>query len=161
MFAGISAMSDVSSTMFANIELAKELDAAVIVVRLMVNFVDLKSSDPSWFGRSSGRATVRGQVAASVAAGGSMFVQRPTTNATLTLQAPLLIDDAAFKEVKDTNSVAANIGLAMLSMAIGKGGSASAVEKEAVADRAQYRALVSAGVGSVRAMFMERLRAGQ
>ena len=90
-----------------------------------------------------------------------MFVQRPTTNATMTLQAPLLIDGAAFSEVKDTSSVAANVGLAVLALAIGGGGSASAVEKEAVADPAQYRALVSAGVGTVREMFMTRLRAGQ
>ena len=161
LLAGISAMSDVSSTMFANIELAKELDAALIVVRLVVNFVDRKSSDTSWWGRSSGSATVKASVAPSVAGGGSMLVQRATTSATMTLQAPLMIDSAAFKELKDTSSVAANIGLAVRSLAIGKGGSASAVEKEAVADPAQYRALVAAGVGSARAMFIERRRAGR
>lgn len=162
IFAGFTAFSDVSSTMFANIDLAKELDAAVVVVRVVVNFVDLKSSDSSWLGRSSGTATVKGEVAPSVAASSStMFVQRPTTNATMTLQAPLLIDGSAFREVKDISSVAGNIGLAVLSLAIGGGSSASAVEKEAVADAAQYRALVGAGVGTLRDMFMQRLRAGQ
>lgn len=162
IFAGFSAFSDVSSTMFANIELAKELDAAVVVVRMVVNFVSLKSSDSSWFGRSSGTATVRGEVSPSVAGTSTtMFVQRPTTNATMTLQSPLLIDSAAISEVKDTSSVVANVGLAVLSLAIGGGNSSSAVEKEAVADAAQYRTLVSAGVGTVREMFMTRLRAGQ
>ena len=162
LLAGLTAVNDMSSTFFGNLELAKELDAAVIVVRLVVNFVDLKSSDSSWFGRSSGTATVSGQLAPSVAGGDTMFVQRPGSgNAAMTLQAPLLLSDSAFKEVKDTSSVAANVGLALLSAAIGKGGSASVVEKEAVADPAAYRQVVGGGVGMVRAMFMDRLRAGQ
>ena len=162
ILAGFTAFGDVTSTMFTNIELAKELDAAVIVVRMVVNFVSLTSSDSSWFGRSSGTAAVRGEVGPSVAgATTTMFVQRATTNASMTLQAPLLIDCAAFSEVKDTSSIAANVGLAVLALAIGGGNSASAVEKEAVADPARYRALVSEGVGTVREMFMARLRAGQ
>ncbi len=164
LLAGFSAMSDISSTMFGNLELAKELDAALLVVRLVVNFVDLKSSDSSWFGRSSGTATVKSSIGPSIAANNSstMTVHRGAIGSTvLALEAPLLIDAAAFSEVKDTSSVAANVGLALLSLAIGKGGSSTAVDKEAVADPAQYRALVGAGVGTVREMFMQRVRAGQ
>ena len=79
----------------------------------------------------------------------------------MALNAPLLIDGAAFKELKDTTSVAANIGLALLSAAIGKGGSASAVEKEAVADPQQYRTLVGNGLGTVREMFMQTLQSNR
>ena len=63
-----------------------------------------------------------GQLASSVAGGGTLFVQRP---------------------------VSAN------------GGSASALKKEALADLTVYRQVVGAVVGSVRAMFGDRLRAGQ
>lgn len=162
LLAGFSAMSDVSTTMFGNMELAKELDASLLVVRLVVNFVDMKSSDSSWFSRSSGTATVSWKFGPSVAAGSSsVMVASANNNAMLTLGAPLLIDGAAFTEVKDTTSVAGNVGLALLSAAIGKGGSATAEEKEAVADPQRYRALVGAGVGAVREMFMQRLRAVQ
>lgn len=162
IFAGISAVSDVTSTLYGNIDLMKALDAALVTVRMVVNFVNLKSSDSSWFGRSSGTATVRGEVGPSVAATSSfMSVQRPTTMATMTLNAPLRVDDTAFTEVKDTSSIAGNIGLALLSAAIGKGGSATAIEKEAVADPAKYRVVVGDGVGAMREMFMERVRAGK
>ena len=162
LLAGFTALSDVSATMFANIELAKELDAALIVVRLVVNFVDLKSSDSSWFGRSSGSASVKGEVAPSLTTASMMQVLRPGgAAATLQLQAPLLMDAGVFTQVRDISSIAGNVGLAVLQLAIGKGGGASAIEKEAVADPARYRAVVAAGAGSARAMFMERLRAGQ
>lgn len=162
LLAGFTAMADVSATMFANQELAKELDAALIVVRLVVNFVDLKSSDSSWFGRSSGTASVKGELAPSLTTASMMQVVQPSgVTATLQLQAPLLMDAGVFTQVKDTSSIAANVGLAVLQLAIGKGGSSSAIEKEAVADAARYRTVVAAGAGSARAMFMERLRSGQ
>jgi hypothetical protein len=95
----------------------------------------------------------------SIAAGTSyMTVTSPTTSSTATLQTPLTVDGSVFKEIKDTSSIAANVGLALLSAAIGKGGSSSAVEKEAVADPEKYRATVGAGLGTVRSMFMARLR---
>jgi hypothetical protein len=162
MFAGFTAMSDVMSTLSGNADLSKELDAKLIVVRLVVNFVDTKSSDSSWFGRSSGQATIAWKFGPSVAAGeSSMIITSPTSTATMTLQAPLLMDGSAFKEIKDTTSVAGNVGLALLSLAIGGGNSASAVSKDAIADPEKYRSYVGAGVGAVREMFMERLRAGK
>lgn len=162
ILAGFTAMSDVMSTLSGNLELAKELDANLITVRLVINFVDTKSSDSSWFSRSSGEAKVSWEFGPSVAAGESMMsISSPTNNATMTLQAPLLIDGSAFKEIKDTTSVAGNVGLALLSLAIGGGNSATAVSKDAIADPEQYRTHVSAGVGAVREMFMERLRVGK
>lgn len=162
MFAGFSAMSAVMSTMTGNLDLQKELDASLINVRLVVNFVDMKSSDSSWFGRSSGTATVGMQYSPSIVPGDSfMTVHKSTASGTLSLHAPLLINASAFKDVKDTSSVAANIGLAVLSLAIGGGGSQTAVEKEVVAESEPYRAAVGAGLGGVREMFMARLRANR
>ena len=157
---GFSAMSDVLTTMTGNLDLAKELDATLVVVRLVVNFVDMKSSNSSWFGRSSGEAKVAWEFGPSVAAKSSfMSVTSQTDTVTMTLQAPLLINGSAFKEVKDVSSIAANVGLALLSAAIGKGGSSTAIDKEAVADPEKYRAVVGAGLAAVREMFIERLRA--
>lgn len=163
ILAGFTALSDVSATMFSNTDLAKELDASLITVRLVVNFVDLKSSDSSWFGRSSGTASVNGSVAPSIAAGDNAMMgvhHASGVAANISMQAPLLMDAAAFREVKDTSSVAANVGLALLSAAIG-GGGASAIEKEAVADPERYRLLVGGGLGTVREMFMDRMRASR
>lgn len=159
MFAGFSAMSAVMSTVGGNLDLQKELDASLINVRMVVNFVDMKSSDSSWFGRSSGTATVGLQYAPSVVPADSfMVVHKPNGSGTLALHAPLLINGSAFKEVKDTSSIAANIGLAVLSLAIGGGGSQTAVEKEVVAEPEPYRVAVGEGLGAVREMFIERLR---
>ena len=162
IFAGFSAMSAAMSTMTGNQDLQKELDATLINVRLVVNFVDLKSSDSSWFGRSSGTATVGLQYSPSIVPAESfMTLHKPTVSGTLALNAPLLIDGSAFKEVKDTTSIAANIGLAVLSLAIGGGGSQTAIEKEVVAESEPYRAAVGAGLGGMREMFMARLRANR
>lgn len=162
IFAGFTAMSDTLSTMSGNLDLSKELDAHLITVRLVVNFVDTKSSDSSWFSRSSGEAKIAWEFGPSIAAGDSMMsISSPVNNVTMTLQAPLLIDGSSFKEIKDTTSVAANVGLALLSLAIGGGNSAAAVSKDAIADPEKYRANVSAGVGAVREMFMERMRLGK
>lgn len=162
MFAGFSAASAMFGTIMGNIDLQKELDASLINVRMVVNFVDMKSSDSSWFGRSSGTATVGLQYGPSIAPADSfMTVHKPTASGTLALHAPLLIDGSAFKEVKDTSSIAANIGLAVLSLAIGGGGSQTAIEKEVVAEPEPYRAAVGAGLGAVREMFMARLRAAR
>ena len=162
MFGALNAFGEVSSTMFTNIELGKELDAALFVVRLVVNFVDTKSSNTSWFGRSSGEAKVSWDVGPSIASEEStLTINNQTWNTTLKLRSPLMINGAAFKEVKDTTSVAANVGLALFSLAIGQGGSSSVVEKEAVADPEKYRELVGAGAAAVRVMWMEKFRAAQ
>lgn len=178
MVPGLSVFSGMAAVMSSGLgmpDLSKELDAALLTYRLVVNFVDTQSSDKSWFSRSSGQAKVSWQVGPSVAPQRTvMQVARfhnstmggsdgngPAGVARLELQAPLLIDGAAFKEVKDTSSVAANVGLAVLQLAIGKGGSSSAVEKEAVADPERYRELVGAGLGAAQAMFLQRLKTAQ
>jgi hypothetical protein len=162
MFGILNSLSETSATMFANGELAKELDATVFVVRLVVNFVDTKSSNASWFGRSSGEAKVEWSVGPSVMAEETtLTISNPMWTTNMKLKAPLMIDGAAFKEIKDTSSIAGNVALALFSLAAGQGGSASAIDKEAIADPEKYRALVGSGVAAVREMFMARLQAGK
>jgi len=162
MFGIFNTMSEISATAFANGELSKELDATLFVVRLVVNFVDTKTSNASWLGRSSGEAKVSWAMGPSIAAEESTLnINSQGWNTVLTLKSPLMINGAAFKEVKDTSSIAANVGVALFSLAIGQGGAVSIVEKEAVADPEKYRELVGAGAGAVREMWMERFRAGK
>lgn len=164
---GLMALATLGQTMsaaFGQTDFSKELGAAIVNVRLVVNFVDMTSSDRSWFGRSSGESKVSWQIGPSVAPERTSFsVARFDIAdgglARLTLQAPLLIDGAAFTGVKDTSSVAANVGLALLNLAIGKGGSSSAVEKEVVADPERYKALVGQGLATASALFVQRLKA--
>jgi hypothetical protein len=163
-FGALAAIGATMSAAFGQPELSRELDAAVLAVRLVVNFVDMKSSDRSWFNRSSGQSTVSWQYGPAVAPERTSFtvVRQQDGSAgqvRLALQAPLLIDGAAFSGVKDTSSVAGNIGLALLNMAIGKGGSSSAVEKEVVADPERYRALVGQGLEAASGLFAQRLKA--
>jgi hypothetical protein len=162
MFAGFSAFSEVTSTLTPNIELSKELDASLFIVRLVVNFVDMKSSDSSWFSRNSGEAKVSWAVGPAIAAGeSSLNINTQGHNTNMTLAAPIFIDGAAFKEIKDTSSIIGNVGLAVLSLAIGGGHSSQAIEKEAVADPEKYRTLVGAGLGGVREMFMGKFSAAK
>ncbi|TDP61469.1 hypothetical protein [Roseateles toxinivorans] len=155
-FGGLASMS---GAIFDNIELQKELDATLLTVRMVVKFVDLASSSSSFLGRISGTASVTGKVSPTIAAGATqMSLQSALGGAQFGLQRPLQIDAAAIPEIKDVSSVAGNIGLAVLSLAIGKGGSATAVEKEAVADPVRYRELVSAGLGNVRELMVERIK---
>lgn len=162
ILAGFSAFSEVSATLMPNIELSKELDASLFIVRLMVNFVDMKSSDASWFSRNSGEAKVSWAVGPAIAAGESTLnINTQGHNTSMTLAAPILVDGAAFKEIKDTTSIVGNVGLAVLSLAIGGGHSSVAIEKEAVADPEKYRALVGAGLGGVREMFMGKFSAAK
>lgn len=159
MFGALAQFGNLGTALTGNFDLQKELDAALLQVRMVVHFVDMQSSGLNKMFGNNAVASVGWQFGPSVAATTStLTVHRPNGTATLTLRAPLLVDGAAFKEVRDTTSIAGNIGLAVLSAAIGKGGSATAVEKEAVADPAAYRTLVGDGVGAVREMFMQRLR---
>jgi len=159
LLGGFIGMASLTSGIFDNLELQKELDATLLTVRMVVKFVDLASSSSSFFGRISGTASVTGKVSPTIAAGATqMTLQSALGGAQFGLQRPLQIDAAAIPELKDVSSVAANIGLAVLSLAIGKGGSATAVEKEAVADPVRYRELVSAGLGNVRGLMVERIK---
>ncbi|MEO7057341.1 MAG: hypothetical protein ABI281_01440, partial [Caldimonas sp.] len=135
VFGAFAQFANIGTALTGTFDLQKELDAALLEVRMVVHFVDMQSSGINKMFGNNAVASVNWKFGPSVAATSTkMTVHRPTGTASMTLRAPLLVDGAAFKEVRDTTSIAANVGLAFLSAAIGKGGSATAVEKEAVAD---------------------------
>ncbi len=157
--AGISNVTGMISSALEVAELQKELNAAVLSLRLRVSFVDLESSSSSFLGRISGTASVKGKLSATLTeAALTLAVADGGTN-NISLSRPLVLPGEAIKEVRDVSSVAANVGLAVLSMAIGRGGSQSVKEHEAVADPQQYREALGTSLGAVRAMLVARLSA--
>jgi hypothetical protein len=154
-----AAMSGVSTSN----ELSSELGAASLAVRMVVNFVEMQSSDRSWISRSSGTASVAQAYALSIHPSSSLVLTRMeggvASYSRLGLGAQLALPGPAFREIKDVSSLAANVGLAVLNLAIGKGNSSSVVEKEAVAEPEAFQQTVLAGLGQARAMFLQRMQA--
>ncbi len=162
---GLAALTNfgaITSTMFSGPDIAKELDATVINVRMNVRFVEMASSSSTLFGRISGSATVDSKVSPTIAASKTtVHIFTPQGGGAYTLEKPIQIDPAAFVGVKDvtsTGSKATMVGLAVLSMALGKSDSNSIKEFEAVADPVRYRELVGGGLGQVGSMMVERLK---
>lgn len=159
LFGALSAMASVGTMAGAisgGIDLQKELDVSLIQVRLTLDFVDLSSSSSSFWGRMSGEASVGATVKPTIIAGAMLSVQNASTGGTLTLQAPLTVQGDAIRELKDVTSTGGAVALALFAAAIGQ--SASASEKEAVAEPESYRAAVGAGFGSLREMMMDQIK---
>jgi hypothetical protein len=160
---GLRSVGAAMSGVTTSNELSSELSAASLAVRMVVNFVEMQSSDRSWLGRSSGTASVAQAYALSIHPSSSLVVTRmeggSASYSRLSLGAQLALPGPALREIKDVSSVAANVGLAVLSLAIGKGGSASVIEKEALAEPEAFQQTVLAGLGQARAMFVQRMSA--
>lgn len=156
--AGMGNVADMISSSLDVAQLQKELTAAVLALRLRVSFVDLESSNSSLLGRLSGTASVKGKLSTTLTEAALTLTNAGGGN-TVALTRPLILPGDAFKEVRDVSSAATNIGLAVLSMAIGKGGSQSVKEREVVADAQQYRDALGSSLGAVRAMLVARLSA--
>ncbi|MES3025909.1 MAG: hypothetical protein V4857_30380 [Pseudomonadota bacterium] len=159
---GLAALANfgaVTSSIFGGVELQKELDATLAQVRMVVRFVDLSKSSSSFLNRISGEASVSGQINPAIAAGATTLnLQSGAGGERFSLQRAIMLDGAAIPKIKDTSSVAGNVGLAVLSFAIGKGGSSSVIEKEAIADPVRYREVLGGGLGSVSTMMVEQLK---
>lgn len=156
-FAGMSTTSELIT---GGLALQKEFDATLVNVHIVVNFVNMSSSNSRFGSSLSGTATVAGKVNPAVVPGTTQLsLQGGGTNAQFVLQRALQIDAAAIPELKDVTSHATNIGLAVLSFALGSKSSGSISEKEAIADPVRYRELVGAGLGNVRELIVEQIKA--
>ena len=142
----------------------QELGAHVVEVQMKVNFVQLTNNNKGFLGRLSSTASVDGKVQPSVGSA-SFRVYGGSTGGSVTLNAPLALDGAAFSEVrKKASSTGEKVGLvavAVLGAMIGGGNSSSRDDMEAVADAAKYREIVGSGLGTVTQMFVQRLKAGE
>jgi hypothetical protein len=168
MFGAFSTLANTGAMMgaaFDTIDLAKELDARIVDVRLVVDFAQIASSDKGFLSRLSSTASVDGKVQPALLAGASMMsVQSATMRTTVMLRNPLLLPPAAIsglREATSTATQAGNVAAALINLAAGGKNSSSAADFEAVADPAVYRASIGASLGQVREMLVSRLKAEQ
>jgi hypothetical protein len=155
---GFSAVGDVMET----VELAKQLDAALIEMRLRVNFVELTDHNRGFFGRLANSAKTSGEVLPSID-GVMVGVQKGPSRSTLIMTHTLTLDPTAFAEVREKATTAGDVAGAVLvgliRMASNSRDSSSSKEMEAVADPARYRDVVGGGLNSLADVVVARLKA--
>jgi len=165
LFGGIAGMGDGFSAVgdvMESIELAKQLNAATIEVRLRVNFVELADHNKGFFGRLSNTASTSGKAFPSID-GVMVQVQQNEWRSSLTLNNALVLDPAVFAEVREKPTTAGDVAGAVLvgiiRLASNSKDSSSSTEMEAIADPARYKQIVGAGMGSLSDVVVARLKA--
>ncbi len=155
--AGFAAVGAIGDTM----ELAKELNASLIEVRMRVNFAQLTDNHRGFLGRLSGTASAGGKASPSVD-NVMMGVQTGAYRSTLTMKHSLTLDAAAFAEVREkattTGDMVGAVALGLLKMAVGSSDSSSSSEMEVVADPEKYAAVIGQGLASAGSMFVARIK---
>ena len=154
-FAAVGAIGD-------TVQLASELDASLIEVRMRVNFVQLSDDNKGFLGRLAGSATTSGKAFPSVD-NVMMGVQSGPMRSTLTMKHTLQLDTTAFADVREkattTGDVVGAVAVGLLKLAIGSKDSSSSKELEVLADPVRYKAVVGAGLGSAGSMLVARMKA--
>lgn len=153
-FAAVGAIGD-------TIQLARELDASLIEVRMRVSFAQLTDENKGFFGKLSNTAQTSAKVFPSI--DNVMFgVQSGTTRSTLTLKHTLKLDGAAFSEVREKAAtkaeIAGAVAVELLKFAIGSKDSSSSNEHEVIANPAKYKEVVGAGLQSAGSMLVARMK---
>ena len=158
MGAGFSAVGDV----MGSVDLATQLNAATIEVRLRVNFVELADNNKGFFGRLSNVASTSGKAFPSID-GVMVQVQQGQIRTSMTLDRVLVLDPAVFAEVREkpttAGDVAGSVFVGLLRLASRSSDSSSSAEMEAIADPARYKQIVGAGMNSLSDVVVARLKA--
>ena len=153
-FAAVGAMGD-------TIQLANDLNASLLEVRMRVNFVKLTDNNKGFFGKLAGSASTTGKSFPSVD-NVMMSVQSGPTRSSVTMKHTLTLDSAAFADVREKATtkadVAGAVALGLLQMAIGSGDSSSTKEMEVIADPEKYRQVVGDGLNTAGSMLVARLK---
>ena len=155
--AGFAAVGAIGDT----IQLAKELDASLIEVRMRVSFVQLNNDNKGFLGRLSGTASTSGKAFPSID-NVMMGVQSGPMRSTVTMTNSLTLDNAAFADVREKSAtagdVAGAVAVSLLQLAIGSKDSNSSTEMEVVADPVKYPQIIGAGLGSAGSMLVARMK---
>jgi hypothetical protein len=156
------ALSNIASV-GENETLQKELGGAALVeVTMRVHFAQLTNNNKGFWGKLSDTASVSGKLSAQISSGQMTVMQGPHVGV-VALKQPLVLDPAAFselrKEAKTAGDVAGAVAVGLLRLAIGSKDSSSSESFEAVADKARYREVVGAGMVSLGEVFNARLKA--
>ena len=156
--AGFSAVGDVMTS----VELATQLNAATVEVRLRVNFVELADNNKGFFGRLSNTASTTGKTFPSID-GVMVQVQQGQLRSSMLLDRTLVLDPAVFAEVREKPTTAGDVAGAVLTglirLASSSRDSSSSTEMEAIADPARYKQIIGAGMNSLSDVVVARLKA--
>lgn len=155
-FGAVSAVGD-------NMQLQTELgDAALLEVSMRVHFAQLENNTRGFLGRLGSTASVSAKIHASIS-NATLAVQNGPMVSMLTLSQPLVLDPAAFSELRKqastTGDMVGAVAVGLLKLAIGSKDSSSQESYEAVADSARYREVVGSGLGTVGQLFAQRMKA--
>jgi len=164
-FAAIGAGMGAVGGAMDNIALSKELgDAALLEVSMRVHFAQLTNEAKGFFGRLGSTAKVSAKLHPMVPKA-ALTVQSGAHVSVLTVQGPVLLDPAAFVELREeattTGDVVGAVAVGLLQLASGSKNSHSSTKYEAVADSGRYRERVGEGLGQVNALLIARMVAGR
>lgn len=153
-FAAVGAITD-------TIQLSTELDASLIEVRMRVNFAQLTNENKGFFGSLSNTATTSAKVFPSID-NVMMGVQSGPMRSTVTLNHTLVLDSAAFSEVREkattTGDVVGAVAVGLLKLAIGSKDSSDSKEREVVADPTKYPQIVGSGLSTATSLLVARMK---
>jgi len=155
-----SGFSGVSEAMEAT-GIQKELeDVALLDLSMRLHFAQLKNESKGFLSGLGNRAKVSAQLRPILTLA-RLSVQHKAEGATFAVKAPLLLDPAAFDEVRKeaatTSETAGAIAGSLLRMAIGNKDSVSSEKFEVVADPARYQERIGADLAQARAMLIARM----
>lgn len=164
-FAALGAGMGAVGSALDNITLGKELgDAALLEVSMRVHFAQLTNEAKGFFGRLGSTAKVSAKLHPMVPKA-AMTVQSGAYVTVLTVQGPVLLDPAAFVELREeattAGDVAGALAAGLINLASGSKNSHSSTKYEAVADNGRYRERVGDGLGQVNALLIARMVAGR
>lgn len=153
-FTGIAEATD-------NAALTQELGGAALVeVALKLHFAQLKNESKGFLGRLSGTAEISAKLH-PILTQARLSVQQGAEVAVVSAKQPLLLDPAAFSEVRKQaasgGDIAGAVAVGLLRMAIGSKDSSSTEKYEVVAEPQRYSERIAANLGQTNAMLIARM----
>lgn len=162
--AGLSALGSGFSAVgeaVENVTLSQELDGAALVeVAMKLHFAQLKNESKGLLGRLSGTAEVSAKLH-PILTQARMSVQAGPEMSVVSAKQPLLLDPAAFSEVRKQaasgGDIAGAVAVGLLRMAIGSKDSSSSEKYEVVAEPQRYGERIGANLAQTNAMLIARM----
>jgi hypothetical protein len=140
--------------------IGEELNVPVLILQVPLEFVEqVTKSQGGFFG--GGSAEVHSRLRLTVGFNSFLSVgtnKEFSSHVTIT---PLILSGAPVQAVKDTSSVAANVGLGLLSAALGSRSSSRMTEKTAEADPTKFVESVVQGLGKFNKIVATAVKAMQ
>ena len=127
--------------------IGEELGVPVLMVQIPIEFVEQKGKGSGGFFSSATSAEVSSRLRLSIAPNTFVSAGQGNDFSGHMSKVALTLAGTPVKEVKDTSSVAANVGLAVFAMAIGSKSSTRMTEKTAIADPEKFVESIRTGVG--------------